>query len=96
LTDGAYANILCISIILFFQLERRLCGMKVQDYISVHEAAGKWDVTARQVQKMCSEGKIPGVVRFGRSWAIPCETAKPTVTRQTKPGVKRKAETGGR
>jgi hypothetical protein len=66
--------------------------MKVQDYISVHEAAAKWDITVRQVQKICSEGKIPDAIRFGRSWAIPRETEKPTITRRIKPGPKRKTE----
>jgi len=60
--------------------------------MSVPEAAEKWDVTERQVQKMCSEGKIPDAVRFGRSWAIPRDTAKPTITRRTKPGPKKKTE----
>jgi len=68
--------------------------MKMQDYISVPEAAAKWDVTERQVQKMCSEGKIPDAIRFGRSWAIPCETEKPTITRRTKPGPKKKTDNG--
>ena len=64
--------------------------MKMQDYISVPEAAAKWDVTERQIQRMCSEGKIPEAKRFGRSWAIPVETEKPTITRKTKPGPKPK------
>jgi len=64
--------------------------MKIQEYISVQEIAGKWDVTDRQVQKMCSEGKINGTIRFGRSWAIPIDAEKPTVTRHTKPGPRKK------
>ena len=68
--------------------------MKFQDYISVLEAAANWDVTERQVQKMCSEGKIPDAIRFGRSWAIPIETEKPTITRHTKPGPKPKTKNG--
>jgi len=64
--------------------------MKIQEYISVQEAADKWDVTNRQVQKMCSEGKVNGAIRFGRSWAIPSGTQKPTITRQTKPGSRKK------
>ena len=49
-------------------------GMNFQDYKSVQDAAAKWVVTVRQVQKMCSKGKIVGVIRFGNAWAIPCET----------------------
>ena len=68
--------------------------MKFQDYISVPEVAAKWSVTERQVQKMCSEGRIPDAIRFGRSWAIPAETEKPTITRRTKPGPKPKIKNG--
>ena len=68
--------------------------MKLADFISVQEAADQWDVTARQVQKMCSEGKISGAIHFGRSWAIPRETQKPTLTRRTKPGPKKKTANG--
>jgi hypothetical protein len=68
--------------------------MKMQEYISVPEAAAKWDITERQVQKMCSEGKIPDAIRFGRSWAIPSETEKPTITRRTKPGPRKKTDNG--
>ena len=64
--------------------------MKMQDYMSVPEAAEKWDVTERQVQTMCSSGKIPDAVRFGRSWAIPRDTVKPTRTGKLKPGPKPK------
>jgi hypothetical protein len=63
--------------------------MKFQDYISVQEAAVKWDITERQVQKICNMGKIPDIIRFGRSWAIPRDAEKPTITRRTKPGVKK-------
>ena len=65
--------------------------MKLEDFISVQEAAHKWDITVRQVQKICSEGKIPDAFRFGRSWAIPIDTQKPTITRRTKPGPRKKA-----
>ena len=58
--------------------------------MSVQEAADKWDVTVRQVQKICSDGKIPGATRFGRAWAIPSDTKKPTITRSVKPGPKKK------
>ena len=40
-------------------------------YITVKEAAEKWGVTARRVQILCSQEKIKGATRFGRSWMIP-------------------------
>lgn len=44
-------------------------------YISVKQAAEKWAISDRRVRVLCSEGRIPGVIREGRSWKIP-ETAK--------------------
>ena len=40
-------------------------------YITVKEAADKWGVTARRVQILCSQERIKGATRFGRSWMIP-------------------------
>ena len=43
-------------------------------YISVREAAERWNITERQVQKLCAEGRIDGVTRFANAWAIPDDT----------------------
>ena len=47
------------------------------DIMSVKEAAGKWIISERRVQKLCEEGRIPGAIRFGKSWAIPQNAEKP-------------------
>ena len=52
------------------------------DVMSVKEAALKWNISERRVQKLCEEGRISGVVRFGRSWAIPKDTQKPKDARR--------------
>jgi excisionase family DNA binding protein len=46
-------------------------------YISVKEAAAKWGISDRRVRVLCKQGKIPGVVREGRSYLIPTDAAKP-------------------
>ena len=46
-------------------------------YISVKEASEKWNISERWVQKLCEENRIPGVIRFGRSWALPENAEKP-------------------
>lgn len=46
-------------------------------FISVKQAAEKWGISDRRVRILCSEGKIPGVIREGRSWKIPADTRKP-------------------
>jgi len=51
------------------------------DFISTKEAAEKWGVSERRIQKLCEEGRIPGVIRFVRVWAIPKGTEKPADAR---------------
>lgn len=41
------------------------------DYVSVREAAQKWDISERRVQKLCEGNRINGIQKFGRSWMIP-------------------------
>ena len=45
--------------------------------MTAKEAAEKWAITPRRVQVLCAQGKIPGVVRFGVTWAIPKDAVKP-------------------
>jgi len=47
------------------------------DFISVAEAAKKWGLSERRVQKLCKENRIDGVVWFGRMWIIPKDAQKP-------------------
>ena len=49
----------------------------MKDYLTIKEVAEKWEVTPRRVQKMCADGSIPGVERFGKSWAIPIDVERP-------------------
>lgn len=52
------------------------------DYISPKEAAEKWGISERRVQKLCEQNRIPGVLRFSRVWAIPKDAEKPADKRQ--------------
>ncbi|MEL7609728.1 MAG: DNA-binding protein [Bacillota bacterium] len=47
------------------------------DYITPKDAAEKWCISERRIQKLCEEGRIDGVVRFGKIWAIPKDAKKP-------------------
>ena len=42
--------------------------------------------------KIALEGRIPDVIQFNKSWAIPADTVKPTRTVKSKPGPKKKTE----
>ena len=43
----------------------------MQGYITVKEAAQKWEVSVRTVQALCAEGKIDGASKMSNVWVIP-------------------------
>lgn len=62
-------------VMLFSILSVRL--IMIEGYTTLAEIAKKWGVKSRTVQIMCAEGRIAGVTKFGRTWAIPVDTDKP-------------------
>ena len=39
---------------------------RMLEYISAPEAAKEWGISERRVQRLCEDGRIPGIIRFGR------------------------------
>ena len=54
------------------------------EYMSCPEAAIKWKISERRVQKLCEENRIPGVSKIGNMWLIPKDAKKPTDARKKK------------
>ena len=63
------------------------------DAISVKEAAEKWQISERRIQKLCENGRIEGVRRFGHSWMIPTDAKKPCDLRKRQMADKSEVET---
>ena len=55
----------------------------MEGYATIQEIAERWGLTHRRVQKMCEDGKIPGVTKFGRAWALPADAERPVDERVT-------------
>ena len=51
--------------------------MSFMEYMSVKQAAEKWNLSDRRVRVLCSEGKIDGVIKNGRSYLVPINALKP-------------------
>ncbi len=49
----------------------------MEKYLTAAQVAAKWGLTVRQVQNMCSSGKIDDVVRENRRWMIPVDAVRP-------------------
>lgn len=47
------------------------------EYMSASEAAQKWGVSLRQVQRLLSDKRIPCSTKIGRFWMIPTDAEKP-------------------
>lgn len=54
-------------------------------YLTIKEISEKWGLTIRRIQKMCSDGEIPGASKFGTVWCIP-ENAKRPKDKRIKSG----------
>ncbi|MBE6584051.1 MAG: helix-turn-helix domain-containing protein [Ruminococcaceae bacterium] len=52
------------------------------NYITVKEAADKWGVSTRRVQFLCSQNRIKGANRLGKSWLIPESAVLPNAKRK--------------
>lgn len=53
----------------------------MEKYITLSEASKRWGISDRRMRMLCAEGRIDGVTRFGRSWAIPENAQKPSDNR---------------
>lgn len=47
------------------------------DYIDVHQASVRWDMSERRITALCRSGRIPEAKKSGKLWLIPDNAAKP-------------------
>ncbi len=52
------------------------------EYMTAQEAAEKWNVSLRWVQRLCKENRIEGVLNINRVWLIPNTAEKPADARR--------------
>ena len=50
----------------------------MEGFMTTKEAAEKWDISVRQVQNHCKNGRIKGILRVGTNYLIPQDAMKPT------------------
>ncbi|WP_303857102.1 LuxR C-terminal-related transcriptional regulator [Aminicella lysinilytica] len=49
----------------------------LMDYILSEEIAEVWGVSVRNVQRLLSEGRVPGAVKKANRWLVPADAVKP-------------------
>lgn len=47
------------------------------NYLSIVQTSERWGISTRRIQVLCREGRVPGAIRIGHSWAIPNNEPKP-------------------
>ena len=47
------------------------------EYMSCPEAAKKWGISERRVQRLCEDSRITGISKIGYMWLIPKNAEKP-------------------
>ena len=48
------------------------------DYITTIEMSKIWGISSRRISLLCSQGRVPGAEKKGKTWLIPKDAVKPT------------------
>ena len=51
------------------------------EYMTTVEMAEKWNITSRRIGVLCSEDRINGAIKKGKTWLIPADAVKPADAR---------------
>ena len=54
------------------------------EYLTTVEMSEKWNITSRRIGVLCSEGRIGGAIKKGKTWLIPSDAVKPEDARYKK------------
>lgn len=52
----------------------------------------KWNITSRRIGVLCSEGRIKGAIKKGKTWLISVDAVKPLDARYKKNMISRNLE----
>ncbi len=54
------------------------------EYFTSVEMADKWNISSRRISLLCSEGRVDGAIKKGKTWLIPSNNKKPADARLKK------------
>lgn len=54
------------------------------NYVTTEEMAKIWGISARRIALLCSQGRVHGAEKKGKTWLIPKDTLKPIDPRKQK------------
>lgn len=47
-------------------------------YMTLKETSEKWGISARRINVLCAEGRIPGAQKMGNMWIVPTDAEHPS------------------
>ena len=51
------------------------------EYLTTVEMSRKWNITSRRIGVLCSQRRIDGAIKKGKTWLIPVDAEKPADAR---------------
>lgn len=70
-----------IKVVYSYHTKRESAFMEL---MTTSEMAKVWGVSSRRVALLCSQGRVEGVVKKGKTWLIPISATKPKDPRKSK------------
>ena len=61
------------------------------EFMTAKEAAEKWNVSVRLIQRYCAQGRICGARKNGTAWEIPSDAEKPQKYKKSTGGLQQSA-----
>ena len=62
------------------------------EYLTTVELSEKWKISPRRIGVLCSEGRIDGAIKKGKTWLIPVESTKPLDARKKHEKIQTKGD----
>lgn len=62
------------------------------EYLTTVELSEQWKITPRRIGVLCSEGRITGAVKKGKTWLIPSGATKPLDARKNQRIIQTKGD----
>ena len=54
------------------------------DFLTTAEMSEIWGISTRRISLLCSEGRVEGAVKKGKTWLIPKDAKKPEDPRRVR------------
>lgn len=54
------------------------------DFLTTKEMSEIWNISTRRISLLCSQGRVEGAVKKGKTWLIPKNAKKPEDPRKSK------------